>query len=79
MSISREESIKIISLFRDEWAKNSKCPNAHALDKAISDMQKLEKIEQMMGFNWCENCEFRYTEDECNGCSLIKIRQIIKE
>ena len=34
------EAHRIVSLFREEWDKNSKTPNAHALDVAINALEK---------------------------------------
>ena len=34
------EAHRIVSLFREEWDKNSKTPNAHALDVAIQALEK---------------------------------------
>lgn len=34
------EARRIVSLFREEWDKNSKTPNAHALDVAIQALEK---------------------------------------
>ena len=40
------EAHRIVSLFREQWDKNSKTPNAHALDVAINALEKQEKIKE---------------------------------
>lgn len=40
ITMEREEAIKIISLFRDEWDRNSRTPNARALDIALEALEQ---------------------------------------
>ena len=40
--MTENEAIKIISLFREEWDRNSKTNNAKALDMAIDALEKQE-------------------------------------
>ena len=42
--MDREEAIKILTLFREEWDRHSKTPNAKALDMAIEALQEQERI-----------------------------------
>ena len=52
------EAHRIVSLFREEWDKNSKTPNAHALDVAIQALEKQiakkphKNFEKFSGV-WC--------------------------
>lgn len=41
--MTREEAIKILTLFREEWDRHSKTPNAKALDMAIAALQEPER------------------------------------
>lgn len=74
------EAHRIVSLFRDEWDKNSKTPNAHALDIALKSLEKHIKKKVINKHNSVnvEEQEF-YGEDtlfadcpHCGGlnCSL---------
>ena len=42
--MDREKAIKILTLFREEWDRHSKTPNAKALDMAIEALQEKEWI-----------------------------------
>ena len=42
--MDREKAIKILTLFREEWDRHSKTPNAKALDMAIEALQEQERI-----------------------------------
>lgn len=42
--MDREKAIKILTLFREEWDRHSKTPNAKALDMAIEALQEKERI-----------------------------------
>ena len=42
--MDREEAIKILTLFREEWDRHSKTPNAKALNMAIEALQEPERI-----------------------------------
>ena len=42
--MDREKAIKILALFREEWDRHSKTPNAKALDMAIEALQEQERI-----------------------------------
>ena len=41
--MDREKAIKILTLFREEWDRHSKTPNAKALDMAIEALQEPER------------------------------------
>lgn len=41
--MDREKAIKILALFREEWDRHSKTPNAKALDMAIEALQEQER------------------------------------
>ena len=42
--MDREKAIRILTLFREEWDRHSKTPNAKALDMAIEALQEQERI-----------------------------------
>lgn len=42
--MDREKAIRILTLFREEWDRHSKTPNAKALDMAIEALQEKEQI-----------------------------------
>lgn len=42
--MTREKAIKILTLFREEWDRHSKTPNAKALDMAIAALREPEPI-----------------------------------
>ena len=42
--MDREKAIRILTLFREEWDRHSKTPNAKALDMAIEALQEKERI-----------------------------------
>ena len=42
--MDREKAIRILTLFREEWDRHSKTPNAKALDMAIEALQEPERI-----------------------------------
>ena len=46
--MDREKAIKILTLFREEWDRHSKTPNAKALDMAIEALQEKD--------HRCDNC-----------------------
>lgn len=58
MEMTREEAIRIISLFREEWDTNSKTPNARALDMAIEALKQwpcknrlaIERLQDLVDF-----------------------------
>ena len=56
--MTREKAIKILTLFREEWDRHSKTPNAKALDMAIAALQE----SQVVG--WIPVSE-RLPENEC--------------
>lgn len=41
--MDRKKAIKILTLFREEWDRHSKTPNAKALDMAIEALQEPER------------------------------------
>ena len=54
--MDREKAIKILTLFREEWDRHSKTPNAKALDMAIEALQEPEIVR-------CKDCKLRKTEE----------------
>ena len=42
--MDREKAIRILTLFREEWDRHSKTPNAKALDMAIEALQEQKRI-----------------------------------
>ena len=42
--MDREKAIRILTLFREEWDRHSKTPNAKALGMAIEALQEQEGI-----------------------------------
>ena len=54
--MTREKAIKILTLFREEWDRHSKTPNAKALDMAIAALQEPEIVH-------CKDCKLRKTEE----------------
>lgn len=58
MEMTREEAIRIISLFREEWDTCSKTPNARALDMAIEALKQwpcnnrlaIERLQDLVDF-----------------------------
>ena len=42
--MDREKAIRILTLFREEWDRHSKTPNAKALNMAIEALQEKERI-----------------------------------
>lgn len=65
--MDRTEALEILNRDDEEMRKGYFCINDFlAIEKAKSDMQKLEKIEQIVKFN-----DFNYTED-CSGCPFEK-------
>ena len=71
------EAHRIVSLFREEWDKNSKTPNAHALDVAIQALEKQipkkphKNFEKFSGV-WCSCGKYLgkgYFVDKTSYCS----------
>lgn len=70
------EAHRIVSLFREQWDKNSKTPNAHALDVAIQALEKQilkkPKEKDCIGFNTlaCPECKMALYSYEpyCDNC-----------
>ena len=50
--MDREEAIKILTLFREEWDRHSKTPNAKALNMAIEALQEQKQKKER-----CEYCK----------------------
>ena len=48
--MDREKAIRILTLFREEWDRHSKTPNAKALDMAIEALQEPEIVH-------CKDCK----------------------
>ena len=67
--ISREEAIKFFDFYNDEDCFTEKCIKAHK--KAISDMQKLEKIEKLID----DISDYEHEDFEFD---IRQIEQIIK-
>ena len=78
--MDREKAIKILTLFREEWDRHSKTPNAKALDMAIEALDKqipkkpIFEREQTSPFGvddvpYCPNCRCHLPEvSYCEKC-----------
>lgn len=85
--ISRAEAIEKIKqtpVYRYEYTleNDSQSDLCKALCKAISDMEKLEKIEKILNEYDCSECGCNGIEEECNECHnewIADIKQIVKE
>lgn len=82
--ISREDAISSLEAQRDYGIFAARrC----AIEKAISDMQKLEKIEQILNFDCtehdeirCSECDYNYAGGYCTETLISeKIEHIVKE
>ena len=49
--MDREKAIRILTLFREEWDRHSKTPNAKALDMAIEALKEPEIVH-------CKDCVY---------------------
>ena len=66
------KALRIVSVFREEWDKNSNTPNAHALDVAIQALEKqiAMKPNKAIDSTWgikkevhvCPVCDYYLTE-----------------
>ena len=74
--ISREEAIKIFKCRSGNEYTVEKINQA--LDKAISDMEKLEKIEKVITNIDCSECGCKDIEEECCDCYKTWFRLIVQ-
>ena len=64
--MDREKAIKILTLFREEWDRHSKTPNAKALDMAIEALQEKEQIIKQLE-ELRDDPIMHYSEDHWEG------------
>ena len=62
--MDREEAIKILTLFREEWDRHSKTPNAKALDMAIEALQEKELDIELIVLLLSKSLELFKRQDE---------------
>lgn len=77
--MDREKAIRILTLFREEWDRHSKTPNAKALDMAIEALDKqIPKKPELEGeYYVCPVCGVYQETSEGNPPYCINCGQAI--
>ena len=65
--MDREKAIRILTLFREEWDRHSKTPNAKALDMAIAALQEPEIVRCKDCKHWIDDYPY---SDKVKKCEL---------
>lgn len=71
--MTENEAIEIIKLFREDWDRNSKTPNAHALDMAIDAIEENRQYRLIGTVNECQKA----MEKQAKKIRKIDTRQSI--